>query len=218
MFLLRATKDSPPMFENKFIDLFSRTHFLTVPILYVPATAILVAYSIVVKDVHWLATIGLVAGGFAWWTFVEYWLHRTLFHWTPKAKWGERFHFFLHGVNHSWPDDRYRLVMPPTVSLTLFWVFLAMNWLLFDRYGFAFHAGMTVGYMTYDLTHYYTHHGRAKAGRMRRLRQHHMHHHFRKGHTGKFGVSTTVWDRVFGTFEMKREGAEKAEKATDAAA
>jgi sterol desaturase/sphingolipid hydroxylase (fatty acid hydroxylase superfamily) len=205
------------MFENEFIDLFSRTHFMTVPILYVPACIVLLWYGYATHGVGVWASVAFAFGGFAFWTLMEYWLHRTLFHWIPAAKWGERFHFFLHGVHHNWPHDKYRLVMPPTVSMTIFWVFLGLNLLVMGGYGFAFHAGLTAGYMTYDLTHYYTHHGRAKSGRMRQLRQHHMHHHFKKGHVGKFGVSTTIWDRVFGTLEMRKVDTATASVSEEAA-
>ncbi|MEM9195699.1 MAG: sterol desaturase family protein [Myxococcota bacterium] len=204
MFIQKASKDSPPMFENKFIDLFSRTHFLTVAIVYVPASLALLYYSWVSLGVSWWLTLALAAVGFVAWTLLEYWLHRTLFHWIPTARWGPRFHFFLHGVHHDWPNDKYRLVMPPAVSGALFFLFLGLSLLVFGTtYGWAFHAGLTIGYMNYDLTHYYLHHGKAKKGRMRRLRQHHIIHHFKKGHTGKFGVSTTVWDRVFRTLESR---------------
>ena len=190
------------MFENTLVDAFSRTPYQMVPLLFTPAAAWMV-YLSRISHVGWLTTVGLAVAGFVWWTFLEYWLHRTLFHWTPKAAWGERFHFILHGVHHELPHDRYRLVFPAALSLGLFAVFFAIHWVALGTSAFAFHAGMTVGYMTYDLTHYYVHHGRAQSGRMRRLRQHHILHHFKAGHVGKFGVSTTLWDRVFGTLEMR---------------
>lgn len=204
-FLPEATEESPPMFESEFVDAFSRTAYWVVPLIYVPAIALLLSYSAQL-GVSWPAMGGLAFAGFVWWTLMEYWLHRTLFHWEPPGKLGERFHFILHGVHHQWPDDRLRLVFPVALSMTLFWIFCGLSVALLGTFGWAFHAGLVVGYITYDLTHYYLHHGRAKQGRMRRLRQHHVIHHFKKGHEGKFGVSTTIWDRVFGTMEMKRVG------------
>ncbi len=61
-----------------------------------------------------------------------------------------------------------------------------------------FHAGFVLGYMTYDLTHYYIHHFNPKTKLGLRLKKHHMLHHF-KDPDSRFGVSNTVWDAVFGT-------------------
>lgn len=199
-FPLRATEESPRMFRSDFIDAFSRTHFSIVPLLYVPATVVLLWLGAQQPGVTWLGSLAAVAGGFVAWTFAEYWLHRTLFHWIPKAAWGERFHFFLHGVHHTWPNDRFRLVMPPAVSISLFWIVLALCLWSFESYGYTFHAGVVVGYMFYDLMHYYLHHGRPRSRMMRKLQGHHMSHHFNKRYQEKrYGVSNPFWDYVFGT-------------------
>jgi sterol desaturase/sphingolipid hydroxylase (fatty acid hydroxylase superfamily) len=200
MSMFGASEESPRMFESDFFDFFSRTHFLIVPLLYVPASIALAAYSVVSLGVGLLTTLLLVVGGIVAWTLTEYWLHRTFFHWEPDAKWGPTMHFFVHGVHHKWPRDKYRLVMPPAVSITLFFGFLAIWWLLLGDYGLAFHAGFVVGYMAYDLTHYYVHHGKPKLTYFKKLRRHHMSHHFNdKYKEARFGVSTRIWDRVFGT-------------------
>jgi sterol desaturase/sphingolipid hydroxylase (fatty acid hydroxylase superfamily) len=108
-------------------------------------------------------------------------------------------HFLVHGVHHKWPRDKYRLVMPPAVSISLFFIFLAIFLVLFGAtYAWAVHAGYTAGYMTYDMTHYYIHHFNPKSDYGRRLKKHHMLHHF-KDDTKRFAVSNMVWDRVFGT-------------------
>ena len=187
------------MFENPTLDMFSRTHWLTVPLLWVPASLLLCWYSVSQAGATGLATFCLVAMGFVFWTFSEYWLHRVLFHWVPKTPWGEHFHFLLHGVHHQWPRDRYRLVMPPVVSITLFFFFLSVFYLLLGPvYCWSFHAGYTLGYMYYDITHYYLHHGSPQTAYGRRLKKHHMLHHF-KDTTQRFGVSSKFWDHIFGT-------------------
>ena len=194
----RATSESPKMFENTFVDAFSRTHFSVVPLLYVPAVGVLLWYSVERAHVSVVATLTLAVLGFAFWTLAEYWLHRSFFHWVPDSSFGERMHFIAHGVHHQWPNDRYRLVMPPAVSSALFVGFLLFYWAVLDRYGWAFHAGFVAGYTYYDLMHYYIHHGRPKSSYLKQLRRHHMVHHF-KSPTTRFGVSWTLWDSVFGT-------------------
>lgn len=200
MSMFGASDDSPRMFESDFIDFFSRTHWAVVPGLYVPASAFLIYQSLAVYEVSWWVTALLVLGGAVAWTLTEYWLHRTFFHWIPQTSWGPRMHFLVHGVHHDSPNDRYRLVMPPAVSITLFFVFGALWYLVLGAYGWAFHAGFTIGYMVYDLMHYYVHHGKPTSKTVKLLRRHHMSHHFNeKFHERRFGVSTRFWDRIFRT-------------------
>lgn len=187
------------MFESDFIDLFSRTHFMVVPTLYVPASIWLLWHSVAVAGTGLGATLGLALTGFMIWTLMEYWLHRTLFHWEPGGKWGERFHFWIHGVHHRWPKDRLRLVMPPAVSISLFFAFLGLDLLVLgNAFSWAFHAGMTLGYTYYDLTHYYLHHAHPRTKYGKELKRNHMLHHF-KSDDSRYGVSWMIWDSVFGT-------------------
>jgi sterol desaturase/sphingolipid hydroxylase (fatty acid hydroxylase superfamily) len=187
------------MFESDFIDLFSRTHPLIVPLLFVPAAGFGFVRSMTHGGQSFLVTLALFAGGFVAWTLAEYWLHRLFFHWEPGGRWGERMHFLVHGVHHKWPRDKFRLVMPPAVSISLYFIFLGIFWVtLGPSYTWGFHAGFVVGYMFYDLTHYYLHHFSPKTEYGRTLKKNHMLHHF-KDHESRFGVSNMVWDRVFGT-------------------
>jgi dihydroceramide fatty acyl 2-hydroxylase len=180
-----------------------------VPVLYVPTTLAFVGLSLRAG-----VSVGVVAllAAFGWlvWTLMEYWLHRTLFHWVPKASWGEKFHFYLHGVHHQWFDDRYRLVMPPAVSITLaVLVFAGLTGLsglltswLDPSWVYAVFAGIVFGYMVYDCTHYYIHHAKPRTRLGLALRAHHNKHHHNPKFAGlKYGVSSTLWDHVFRTYE-----------------
>lgn len=193
------SSESPRMFESDFIDLFSRTHPMIVPLLFVPGALFGFVRSMTHGGQTFLVTLALSVGGFVAWTLAEYWLHRLFFHWQPGGKWGDRMHFLVHGVHHTWPRDKYRLVMPPAVSISLYFIFLGIFWVtLGPRYTWGFHSGFVVGYMFYDLTHYYLHHYSPKTEYGRRLKKNHMLHHF-KDHASRYGVSNMVWDRVFGT-------------------
>jgi dihydroceramide fatty acyl 2-hydroxylase len=197
------------MFENEFVDLFSRVPWFSVPIVYVPA---------IVGWIGWAAWAGASAPaillqfavGWFVWTLMEYWLHRTVFHWTPNFAWGERFHFILHGVHHRWYKDHLRLVMPPAASMAIgVVVWSSLYGLAAGSAGFGFDpvwaravfAGIMWGYLVYDMTHYYVHHGSPTTAMMKALRSHHAkHHHNEAFKDKKFGVSTTLWDHVFRTY------------------
>jgi dihydroceramide fatty acyl 2-hydroxylase len=198
------SRESPPMFESQLVDKFSRTHWSVVPILFVPAALASFYYGTRADGVSLAMGVLMVAAGWLAWTLVEYWLHRELFHWTPPGAFGERMHFILHGVHHKWPRDAFRLVMPPAVSISLFFLFLWLWQATLGRYALTFHAGFTIGYMFYDVTHYFMHHGHSEWEWLRKLRKHHMVHHSPKlENEKKFGVSTTLWDHVFGTYTEK---------------
>jgi sterol desaturase/sphingolipid hydroxylase (fatty acid hydroxylase superfamily) len=187
------------MFQSDFLDLFSRTHWSVVPLIWIPVSLLMLFYSVTRTPAGLGPSVALAVSGFVFWTFLEYWLHRLFFHWQPGGKWGERMHFLVHGVHHTWPKDKYRLVMPPAVSISLFFIFLGLFYPLFgSTYVWAWHGGFTLGYVFYDVTHYWLHHYTPKSGYGRRLKKNHMLHHF-EDHDSRFCVSNMVWDKIFGT-------------------
>jgi len=204
--MMRATPESPRMFESDFADFFSRTPWFMVLVIWIPIVVALIGYGVLAADVavHW-AVLQLVCGWF-FWTAAEYWLHRTLFHWQPDFALGKRFHFIIHGVHHTWVNDKYRLVMPPAAGFmiaSVFWVgakglagllsvWLEPSWI------YVFFGGFLAGYINYDVTHYAMHHVKLKSKRLKRLRGHHMNHHF-NDHDRKYGITTLFWDRLCGT-------------------
>jgi sterol desaturase/sphingolipid hydroxylase (fatty acid hydroxylase superfamily) len=187
----------------------SRTHPAVVFVIYAPVVAFLLWKSIADVGISVSVTLGLALAGIAAWTLTEYWLHRTIMHWIPQARWGDRFHYWVHGIHHRWPNDPYRLVMPPTVSLTLFFVFLGLFQSLPADYCWAFHAGFTFGYLLYDLAHYAFHHFRTRFSWQKNLQRHHLLHHFNpKFEERNFSITVPLWDRVFGTARAKENPAD----------
>jgi sterol desaturase/sphingolipid hydroxylase (fatty acid hydroxylase superfamily) len=59
-------------------------------------------------------------------------------------------------------------------------------------------SGFIAGYLFYDLTHYATHHFPMRAGMWKWLKRYHMMHHY-KSPNQRYGVSSPLWDYVFGT-------------------
>jgi dihydroceramide fatty acyl 2-hydroxylase len=192
--VLRA---SPPMFESRVLDAFSRVH-PSVPILiFMPVIVGLAAWEL--SFVSALEALGLFALGYALWTLFEYWLHRIVFHFEPDRGIGARMHWIIHGVHHEHPNDPLRLVMPPAVSIPLgALVFGALYVVFGKRYAPGVGAGFFMGYLAYDMLHYYVHHFRPRSRVGRMLRERHMRHHF-QDETRGFGISAPYWDEVFGT-------------------
>jgi len=194
---------SPPLFDSRFLDFFSRVHPAVPALIFVPVIAVSI-WAGLDRGYGAPETIGLILVGLLWWTLTEYWLHRLVFHWEPDHPLGSRLHFIMHGVHHDHPNDRLRLVMPPAVSIPLSALFLgAFALILGVPAAYPTFAGFIAGYLLYDYTHYHVHHHvpRTRAGK--RLREQHMRHHF-QDHRYGFGVSTPLWDVVFGTSPSRR--------------
>lgn len=194
---------SPPMFKSRFLDFFTRVHPVVPALIFVPVIG-LMTWLAFDRGYSVLEVILLTLAGVAIWTLAEYWLHRLLFHWQPKIRGGDRFHFMIHGVHHDHPNDPLRLVMPPGASVPLAILFLGLFVLIFGTpLAFPLFSGLLIGYLIYDYTHYYLHHFVPKSNLGKRLREQHMRHHF-QDHRYGFGVSSPIWDVVFRTLPRKR--------------
>ncbi|KAF2199374.1 Inositolphosphorylceramide-B hydroxylase [Delitschia confertaspora ATCC 74209] len=192
--------DSAPLFGN-FLEPLTKTPWWVVPSLWLPP----VIYGTVIGGLN----LGVPAAVAYWllglliWTFVEYILHRFLFHldeYLPDNRVGITMHFLLHGIHHYLPMDKYRLVMPPTLFIVLATPFWKLAHIVFF---YNWHAASTVfsggifGYICYDMTHYFLHHKNLPAW-WRQLKKYHLKHHFADYANG-FGVSSPLWDYIFHT-------------------
>ena len=185
------------MFESNFFERLSRVHPAVPPIIFGPAIVFLIVEGFI-RGVGWAAPAWLL-GGYVFWTLTEYWLHRIVFHFEPEQGLGARLHWIIHGVHHDHPNDPLRLVMPPSVSVPVSAAVFAVLYLaLGSGDAPAVGAGFFVGYLAYDMTHYYLHHFRPRGPLGRMLRERHMRHHFQDDTRG-FGISAPYWDEVFGT-------------------
>src|SRR4051795_6694039 len=104
---------SPPLFENRFLDFFSRIHPSVPAIIFVPVVGAGIWLGAEGGYVA-LALLGFVALGLLIWTLTEYLLHRLVFHWEPDHPIGSRLHFVIHRGHHHHPKHPPRpLIAPP---------------------------------------------------------------------------------------------------------
>jgi dihydroceramide fatty acyl 2-hydroxylase len=185
------------MFESDLLDRLSRVHPVVPVLIFLPA--IVVLFAVGQAGHSPLEVVGLIAGGYLFWTLSEYWIHRLVFHFEPEQGLGARLHWIIHGVHHDHPNDPLRLVMPPSVSVPLGAAFYGLFVLVIGNPSASvFAAGFFAGYLAYDMTHYYVHHRTPRTWLGRTLRELHMRHHFQDDTRG-FGISAPFWDYVFGT-------------------
>lgn len=193
------SQESVRMFKSGLFESLSKVHFTVPLIIFVPVILYFSWKAFAVADVSAGTYLLFFLVGLAVWTITEYVLHRFVFHWELPGKIGQRIHFIFHGVHHDYPSDRLRLVMPPSVSIPLaalfYWLFSLM---LSDGKLYAFFPGFILGYLFYDITHYAIHHFNFKSSIWKKIKQHHMLHHYADPHKG-YGVSSALWDKVFQT-------------------
>ncbi|TAL90982.1 MAG: fatty acid hydroxylase family protein [Rhodanobacter sp.] len=137
----------------------------------------------------WRAPLALVLGLFVF-SFIEYLIHRWLFHThIPLFEQGHRMHH-----EHPLGYDSLPFFLPPIVLLALAGLLV---WLMPLGFALLLAGSITLGYITYGLSHFIIHHVRFKQPLLRRWAgAHHVHHYHPETN---FGVTTLLWDIVFGT-------------------
>jgi len=134
-----------------------------------------------------VSLFAFAAGIFAW-TLVEYAIHGWMSH---------RFVTFataLHQVHHRDPRAVFAIgAWPPTAAIAVLLMYVCGVTL-----ATCFALGMVAGFALYELIHYRLHFARP-AGRIEmRLRTRHLAHHYAL-EDRCLGVTTALWDRLFGT-------------------
>ncbi len=191
------SSESIRMFRNNLLENLSKVPFYVPLIIYIPVVLYCACRALFVERIEMIQFAGLFILGLLLWTVTEYFLHRYIFHFVPRSKWGLRLHFIFHGVHHDYPRDAKRLVMPPSASIPLALGFYFLFDLIFSRPQlFSFFPGFVTGYLVYDMMHYAMHHYNFKSSLMKRVKQHHMLHHYSDSSKG-YGVSSSLWDKIF---------------------
>jgi len=186
------------MFKSDFMEFLSHVHPVTPLVLYLPVVGYMLYLAFWQSRLSILAMTGLFLLGVLIWTLLEYIIHRYVFHYEPKTALGKQLHYIIHGVHHDYPNDARRLVMPPSISIPLAILFLALFAITLGRFAPAVSAGFGFGYVCYDSIHYAIHHFAMKRGVWLWLKQYHLRHHYRDDHVG-YGISSPLWDYVFRT-------------------
>ncbi len=188
------------LFKNPVLEKLTRTH-ISVPlvIFFVYATALLY-WSITHTSLSPVTTVVMFLLGMFSWTLVEYIVHRYLFHMAAHTEKRTKLQYTLHGVHHEFPKDKERLAMPPIVSITVATLLLLLFRLILGDLAFSFLPGFLVGYAAYLSVHYMIHSFQPPKNILKVLWVNHSVHHYKNGEE-VFGVSSPLWDYVFGTMK-----------------
>jgi sterol desaturase/sphingolipid hydroxylase (fatty acid hydroxylase superfamily) len=139
--------------------------------------------------------------GYMLWTLLEYSLHRIALHRMPVFS-------PLHAAHHGAPLDYIGTPTWVSISVWLGMIFLPVWALAGARVAGGLTDGIMLGYWWYGIVHHVIHHRSQKTTSVyfAELRVWHMRHHY-SPQRGNYGVTTTLWDHVFGTAIVTRGGA-----------
>ena len=141
---------------------------------------------------HRLTMAALISAGLLCWSVLEYLLHRFVLHGLQPFKgW--------HEAHHNRPSA---LICAPTffsAMLIITLVFVPAFWLGDLWRACALTLGVVAGYLGYAITHHATHHWRADSVWLRQRKRWHALHHHSTGDQRCFGVTSALWDHVFGS-------------------
>ncbi len=208
-------KGQARLFKNQYLEYLTKTHPLVIWGLYIPVIVFMLYYSSATLAFSgYKIALSFVAGMFSWSLF-EYIIHRYVFHFVAESKRALEIVYLIHGNHHEYPRDRERLFMPAVPSLIISSsLFILMFFIatLFNAgsYVFAFYPGFLLGYLIYGSMHYAIHAWNPPFKWMKPLWRNHHLHHYKNVELG-FGVSSTLWDHVFGTmFNLSKEKEDKS--------
>ena len=196
----KTTEPSVRLFQNDLLEALTHVHPIVPLLFWGPIAALLLWRSHAVHHLPATGLVGIGVLGLFVWTLTEYCLHRFVFHFPAQGRVAKYLVFMFHGVHHAAPRDRTRLVMPPAGGILLlivlyqvFRLFVPAPWIE------PFCAFFIVGYLVYDYIHYATHHFAMQPPLLHFLKVYQLQHHY--GAKGlRYGVSSPLWDRVFGTY------------------
>lgn len=198
-------KGTRKLFKNPILEKLSRTHIAVPLVIFAVYSGALLYWNITHTSLSILQTLGLFLFGALSFSWVEYMVHRHVFHMKTFSDARAKLQYTMHGVHHEFPKDKDRLAMPPLLSITIATILLLIFRVVLGDMVFAFLPGFLVGYALYLAIHYMVHAYQPPKNFLKALWVNHGVHHYKDGEI-VFGVSSPLWDYIYGTMrEHKKE-------------
>jgi sterol desaturase/sphingolipid hydroxylase (fatty acid hydroxylase superfamily) len=202
-------KGQARIFRSQYLEMLTKTHPLVIWGMYLPVIILLLYYSFTKFNFTFSYILLVFLSGMFSWTLFEYLMHRFAFHYVAHSPGAQRIIYIIHANHHEYPRDKDRLFMPPVPSFITAVIAFALQYLVFANNTYMFFSGFLLGYLIYGTMHYAIHAWNPPFKWMKPLWRNHHLHHYKEQEKG-FGVSTTIWDRVFGTmFDLNKEKEDK---------
>jgi 4-hydroxysphinganine ceramide fatty acyl 2-hydroxylase len=136
------------------------------------------------------------------WTFLEYLLHRFLFHLQLPIR-NSHVRDIINGshfLHHASPRDRNKILVHPSYGIVVSSLVYVLIYAVGRNAAAAvvILTGVWAGFLYYEAVHYRVHFTLSASPFIARQRKVHFYHHF-TNNKRCFGVTTPLWDYVFGT-------------------
>jgi sterol desaturase/sphingolipid hydroxylase (fatty acid hydroxylase superfamily) len=148
--------------------------------------------------------VAMIGGGVALWSLLEYGFHRFLLHARFQNPTLNDVVNASHLRHHHSPRDRDIILVQLPFALTTSVIVYSVLWAL-TRNAFeasALISGIWLGFLYYEAVHYRVHMSLSHSPLLQQQRRAHFYHHFSNSEKC-YGVTSPIWDYVFGT--MRRE-------------
>ena len=143
----------------------------------------------------------LIGLGVLSWMLIEYGLHRFVFHFNARSMFGKKLLYAAHLSHHEDPRATSPLFSKLVVSLPIATAYFLLAWLATGSAHAASYlfGGLAAGYFCYEWLHFQAHHRRPRLRLFKYLKKYHLLHHHETPQL-RFGVSSPLFDILFGTF------------------
>jgi sterol desaturase/sphingolipid hydroxylase (fatty acid hydroxylase superfamily) len=140
------------------------------------------------------------------WGLIEYGLHRLVFHFDAQSEKGRKLVYGMHLSHHTDPKNMDDLFASLRLSLPLALGYCLLAWAVMRSWQSMVYLfiGLTAGYCYYEFMHYQAHHRSPRLRLFRYLKKYHLLHHHQTSAL-HFGVTSPVFDYLFGTFQSTRQ-------------
>lgn len=141
--------------------------------------------------------------GLVFWSFVEYAIHRWIYHIDYKI---EPIRWFLDGFHRHHHNNLQDYRVLNAGFLLIYPIFILVFGLTLILTSWAFSLYFTLGvllyYFFYENIHYFIHYKAYESGYMKWIQQYHLYHHYRNWDVN-YGNTLAVWDRILGTYDAR---------------
>jgi sterol desaturase/sphingolipid hydroxylase (fatty acid hydroxylase superfamily) len=196
-------KGTKQLFSNPVLERLTRTHIAVPLVIFFIYSVSLLYWNVTHTSLSLLTSLGMFVLGALAFSWVEYMVHRHVFHMKTYTDIRAKLQYTMHGVHHEFPKDKDRLAMPPLLSVTISTILLLLFKVILGDLVFSFLPGFLVGYAAYLSIHYMVHAYQPPKNFLKALWVNHGVHHYKDGEI-VFGVSSPLWDYIYGTMREKK--------------
>ena len=111
----KVLQRSVRLFDSDFCEAFTKTNWKAIVVFWLPFVMLELYWGWNLQRSFLLQVVLFFLGWFAW-SFIEYMIHRFIFHYQETNREAGRvmrtIHFLFHGIHHAYPLDKERLVFP----------------------------------------------------------------------------------------------------------